>query len=346
MPYFTIPKILRTTARFVSVAIIAHGQYYGLKHPLFCLKSGCRPGGPKVEYKPVAAIGNVNFSGPTKDNRFFTSLRNKNSLYEAAKEVFQTILHYTLYRGDPDVQINSGRIVKQTVTSNICLPNKLLSFTEDITPGPRFIISEHATRFNHGVYIGRNNLGLPEGIKIDIDRFIQEGDGDVTLETLVKHLIDLFDLEDGDTLEITDTSCAVLMSYAGGKNARVNRREARSLQNIIEDVNKGISPNRIYTSIIADKTSKFEEYLKGESEIEKNRKLQSYNQELMTEFRDYLSLPANEAVAGIGGYKKRQTRKLKSGFLKNARTKKSIRRIKRNTMKKRRRRTKKNKHKK
>jgi hypothetical protein len=122
------------------------------------------------------------------------------------------------------------------------------------------------------------------------------------------------------------------MYDAGGKNARTNRRGARSLQNIIAEIKADKDPIAIYRGIAADKTSNFAEYLEDVLEPERNQRLQSYNQEIMKEFSDYL-LPANEAVAGIGGYKKRQTRKLKSGVLKNARTRKPNRRLKRNTRK-------------
>jgi hypothetical protein len=338
IPYFNISDFLARKVFDepikVSVAFLAHGQYYGLKYPLFCLNRGCLAGGPMVEYNPVAAIGNANFSGPIKDNLFFNGLsEGRETLVELAKQIFQTIRHYYQYKKDPDVQINTERIQQQTVTSNRYLPNKLLSFTEDITPGPRVIINEHATRFNHGVYIGKNNLGLPEGTKIDISELIKDSDGDVTLEVLVKYLIARFNLKEGDKLEINDTSCAVLMYDAGGKNARTNRRGARSLQNIIAEIIAGKEPMEIYKGIAADKKSNFEEYLKGEPGKENNRRLQSYYEEIMKEFSDYLSLPANEAVAGIGGYKKRQTRKLKSGLLTKSRRRKPNRRLKRNTRK-------------
>lgn len=332
IPYFNIPEFLAgkrfTEPIKVSVGFLAHGQYYDLKYPLFCLNRGCLARGPMVQYNPVAVIGNANFSGPIKDNRFFNGLRDGETLVELAKRIFQTIRHYYQYKKDPDVQINTGRIEKQTVTSNRYLPNKLLSFNEDITED-EYIPNEHATRFNHGVYIGKNDLGLPEGTKIDISELIKDSDGDVTLEVLVKYLIALFNLKEGDTLEINDTSCAVLMSDAGGKNARTNRRGARSLQNIIAEINSNKDPIAIYTGIAADKTSNFAEYLKGVSEKERDRRLQSYNQEIMAEFQHYIA-----TAAGGGRLRKKViTRKLQSGLLKNARTRKPNRRLKRNTRK-------------
>ena len=339
IPYFDISDFLKRNLfakpKYVSVAFLAHGQYYGLKYPLFCLNQGCIAGGPMVEYNPVAAIGNANFSGPIKDNLFFNGLREgRETLVKLAKRIFQTVRHYYQYKKDPDVQINTGRTEQQTVTSNRYLPNKLLSFNEDITED-EYIPNEHATRFNHGVYIGKNSLGLPEGTKIDISELIKDSDGDVTLEALVKYLIARFNLKEGDTLEINDTSCAVLMYDAGGKNARTNRRGARSLQNIIAEINANTAPIDIYKGIAADKTSNFAEYLKHVPERERNRRLQSYNQEIMKEFSDYLSLPANEAVAGIGGRLRKNviTRKLKSGLLTKSRRRKPNRRLKRNTRK-------------
>ena len=54
-----------------------------------------------------------------------------------------------------------------------------------------------------------------------------------------------------------------------------------------------------------------------------------YNQEIMTEFRTYIA-----TAAGGGRLRKNViTRKLQSGFLKNARTKKSNKRIKMDTRK-------------
>ena len=332
IPYFNIPEFLAgkvfAEPKYVSVGFLAHGQYYGLKYPLFCLNRGCLAGGPMVEYNPVAVIGNANFSGPIKDTLFFNGLRDGETLVELAKGIFQTIRHYSQYKNDPDVQINTNRIEQQTVTSNRYLPNKLLSFNEDITQD-KYIPNEHATRFNHGVYIGKNDKGLPEGTKIDISELIKDSDGDVTLEVLVKYLIARFNLKEGDTLEINDTSCAVLMYDARGKNARTNRRGARSLQNIIAEIKADKDPIAIYRGIAADKTSNFAEYLEGVSEPERDQRLQSYNQEIMDEFEHYIA-----TAAGGGRLRKNViTKKLKSGVLKNARTRKPNRRLKRNTRK-------------
>lgn len=328
MPYFVIDKdnFSSIQNKTVTIGILAHGQYYGLKELFFCLNDGCTPEGPMVIYEPVASIGNANYSGPKKDGRFYKFLKDAGiNLDKSTKAIFETEKHYEKYKGDLDVEINSLRSQNHIVTSNICLPNKLFSFTEYITK-KEIIPDEHANHFNYGVYLGENNLGLPTGIKIDIDHLLDK-DGDVTSNILFRYLIELFDLVKGDTIRFLDTSCQCITDIdddyndPGGKKGRANRRATRSLEKVIEEINEGKDPLNIYKGMMADKTSDFE----GE----------------IAEFRE------KNALGYMGGYKKRQTKKLKSGLLKNARTRKPNKRIKRNTRKmynkSRRRRTRNNK---
>jgi len=345
MPYFVIDKnnFPSKQNKTVNIGILAHGQYYGLRELLFCLNDGCRPGGPMVIYKPVASIGNANYSGPKKDGRFYKFLKDAGiNLDESTKAIFETEKHYEKYKGDLDVQINSLRSQNHIVRSNICLPNKLFSFTEYITKD-KFIADDHANHFNYGVYLGENNLDLPTGIKINIEHLLD--DGDVTSKILFRYLIHLFGLVQGDTICFLDTSCQCITDIdddyndPGGIKARDNRRATRSLEKVIEEINQGKDPLHIFKGMMANNTSDFERYLKGETESDKKRILKEYEQEGIDKF-------LQKNASAIGGYKKRQTKKLKSGFLKNARTKKSNKSIKRNTMKKRKKRTKKNKRRK
>jgi hypothetical protein len=331
MPYFVIDKnnFSSKQNKIVNIGILAHGQYYGLKELFFCLNDGCTPEGPMVIYEPVASIGNANYSGPKKDGRFYKFLKDAGiNLDKSTKAIFETEKHYEKYKRDLDVQINSLRSQNHIVTSNICLPNKLFSFTEYITKD-KIIPDEHANHFNYGVYLGENNLDLPTGIKIDIDHLLD--DGDVTSKILFRYLIHLFDLVKGDTIRFLDTSCQCITDIdddyndPGGKKGRANRRATRSLEKVIEEINEGKDPLNIYKGMMADKTSDFGEYLKRELNNEKN--LKEYQEEGIAEF-----LKQN-ALGSKGGYKKRQTKKLKSGLLKNAITRKPGRKLKRNTKK-------------
>lgn len=302
----------------LRIFILGHGELWPIKKISHIIESQEPTATVKIEF--LVPLGNSNWGNPRKDVSIHNESVSGMADISSALRIYNPDKAWFEHRDDGDTQMNPGRRIYHTITSNRFLIGKRLIFEE---PGeePRDI----ADNSNYGVYIGENNLGIPPGVKYPT-RDLVNRKNETTLQELSEDIIDFFDLEVGDELNFVDLTCNIVVKRTDTQaEQRLNRLVVGHYQELIRGINSGLSFKDLQKLVYKHKIAYdqiFNEPLTPKSAVKKFQGLTAESQKAL-----------GTEVEGIGG-----------GLMKMVKTRKPKRNLKRKTRKNQKKRTRKNKH--
>jgi hypothetical protein len=180
-----------------------------------------------------------------------------------------------------------------------------------------------ADKTNYGVYIGKNNLGIPPGVKLNIESLLNVKKEFTLKQFWYDYLINLFPLKIGDRVNITDASCQIVLRNS--KDERRNRQTVRYYENIIRGIRAGWSFAELEALVAANSAGVSQLYrFKGEVPLSPKSSIAEYQQKLA-------NIKAEDKARGIGGKTRKPNKKQKRRTNKCRKRQKQTKKNKRRT---------------